>query len=64
LTLAAFGALLQRAQHAGAIRDDAQLPEVYALLVGVSQAAAHGHLDEPGRARVLTIVFDGLAPHP
>lgn len=58
----AFGALLQRAQHAGVIRDDAELPEVYALLVGVSRAAAHQHLDEEERARVLTIVFDGLAP--
>jgi AcrR family transcriptional regulator len=60
----AFGALLGRAQKAGVIRDDAQLPEVYALLVGVSQAAAHGHLDEQGSARVLAIVFDGLAPRP
>ena len=60
----AFGALLQRAQHAGVIRDDVELPEVYALLVGVSRAAAHEHLDEQGRARVLTIVFDGLAPRP
>jgi AcrR family transcriptional regulator len=59
----AFGALLQRAQQAGVIRDDAELPEVYALLVSVSRAAAHQHLDERVRARVLTIVFDGLAPH-
>ncbi len=58
----AFGALLQRAQHAGAIRDDAGLPELYALLAGVSRAAALGHLDEQTRARMLTIVFDGLAP--
>ncbi len=58
----AFGALLQRAQQAGVIRDDVELPEVYALLVGVSRAAAHEHLDEQVRARMLTIVFDGLAP--
>jgi AcrR family transcriptional regulator len=58
----AFGALLRRAQQAGVIRDDAELPEVYALLVGVSRAAAQQHLDEEGRARVLAIVFDGLAP--
>lgn len=58
----AFGALLRRAQQAGAIRDDAGLPEVYALLAGVSQAAAHQHLDEQVTAQMLTIVFDGLAP--
>jgi AcrR family transcriptional regulator len=58
----AFGALLQRAQQAGAIRDDAELPEVYALLVGVSRVAAHEHLSEKVRARMLAIVLDGLAP--
>jgi AcrR family transcriptional regulator len=58
----AFGALLQRAQKAGVIRDDVELPEVYALLVGVARAAAHEHLDEEVRARILTIIFDGLAP--
>ena len=58
----AFGALLQRAQQAGVIRDDAELPEVYALLVGVSRAAAHEYPGEQVRARMLTIVFDGLAP--
>ncbi len=58
----AFGALLQRAQQAGVIRDDVELPEVYALLVGVSRAAAREHLDEQVKARMLTIVFEGLAP--
>jgi AcrR family transcriptional regulator len=57
----AFGALLQRAQQAGAIRDDVELPEVYALLVGVSRAAAREHPGEQVTARMLTIVFDGLA---
>jgi hypothetical protein len=58
----AFGALLQRAKQAGVIRDDLELPEVYALLVGVSQAAARQHLDEQATGRMLTIVFDGLTP--
>jgi AcrR family transcriptional regulator len=58
----AFGALLQRAQQAGVIRDDVELAEVYALLVGVSRAAAHDHLSAAGTARVLTVIFDGLAP--
>jgi AcrR family transcriptional regulator len=58
----AVGALLQRAQHAGAVRDDVELPEVYALLAATSRAAAHSELGQEARARVLGIVFDGLAP--
>jgi AcrR family transcriptional regulator len=57
----AVGALLKRAQQAGAVRGDVELPEVYALLVGTSRAAARAHLDEEARARLLAIVFDGLA---
>ncbi|MEU8799311.1 helix-turn-helix domain-containing protein [Spirillospora sp. NPDC048819] len=57
----AVGVLLGRAQEAGAVRPDARLDEVYALLVGLSRAVAHLHLDEPVRARALGIVFDGLA---
>jgi AcrR family transcriptional regulator len=60
----AFGALLKRAQQAGVVRDDAELAEVYALLVTVSQAAAHHHLDEQVTTRMLTIIVDGLAPGP
>jgi AcrR family transcriptional regulator len=58
----AVGALLRHAQHARAVRDDVELPEVYALLVATSRAAAHAYFDEEVRARVLAIVFDGLAP--
>ncbi|WP_117209353.1 TetR/AcrR family transcriptional regulator [Allorhizocola rhizosphaerae] len=58
----AVGALLLRAQQAGAVRDDIELPEVYALLVGTSRAAAYAYLDDEVRARVLAIVFDGLRP--
>jgi len=58
----AVGALLDRAQRAGAVRDDVELPEVYALLVGTSRAAAHPTVDSEVRARLLTIVYDGLAP--
>jgi AcrR family transcriptional regulator len=60
----AVDALLQRAQRAGGLRDDVELPEVYALLVATSRAAAHTHLDEEVRTRMLAIVFEGLAPHP
>lgn len=59
-----FGTLLQQAQHAGAVRDDAELPEVYALLVATSRAASQPHIDEDVRTRMLAIVFDGLAGKP
>ena len=62
----AVGALLERAQQAGAIRDDAELPEVYALLAGTARATARMSLDEDAKARLLSIIFDGLTPrsHP
>jgi hypothetical protein len=56
------GALLQRAQQAGTVRSDVELPEVYALLAAISQASARSRLDEDARARLLAIVFDGLQP--
>jgi AcrR family transcriptional regulator len=49
---------------AGAVRDDVELPEVYALLVGAARAAGRGRLDGEARARLCRIVFDGLAPRP
>jgi hypothetical protein len=60
----AVGTLLQRAQQADAVRDDVELPEVYILLVATSRATAHADLDDEVKARTLTIIFDGLAPHP
>lgn len=60
----AVGVLLERAQEAGAVRADIGLPEVYALLIGASRAAALAHLDENVRARAVAIVFDGLAGPP
>jgi AcrR family transcriptional regulator len=59
----AVGSLLERAQLAGAVRDDVELPEVYALLVAASRAAAHAALDDEVKSRTLAIIFDGLAPH-
>jgi AcrR family transcriptional regulator len=61
---AAVGVLLEHAQRAGAVRDDIELPELYALLMGASRAAAYARLDERVRERSLAIVFDGLAPQP
>jgi AcrR family transcriptional regulator len=54
------GALLDRAQRAGAIRDDIELPELYTLLVSASRAAAI-QPDPEVRARARAILFDGLA---
>lgn len=54
----AVAALLRNAQQAGAVRDDVELPEVYALLVATSRT----QLDQEVQTRMLTIVFDGLAP--
>ena len=60
----AVGVLLERAQEAGAVRGDVGPPEVYALLIGASRAAALARLDEDVRARALSIVFDGLVGPP
>jgi AcrR family transcriptional regulator len=58
----AVGALLERARQAGAVRPEAELPEVYALLVAASRATARDRLDQAATARLLAIIFDGLAP--
>lgn len=52
----AVGALLARAQQAGAVRDDVELPEVYALLV----AASRTNLETTVQDRMLAVIFDGL----
>ena len=46
------------------MRKDVGLPEVYALLIGASCAAALARLDEDVQSRALAIVFDGLAGPP
>lgn len=58
----AVGVLLHRAQRAGSVRHDVDLPEVYAVLVAISRAVARDDLDEAAKARALGIVFDGLKP--
>jgi AcrR family transcriptional regulator len=57
----AVGVLLQRAQAAGAVRADIDLPELYALLIGMSRAGAYAQLDHQVRTRALEVIFDGLA---
>ncbi len=56
----ALGVLLARAQKAGAVRDDVDLPEVYALLIGASRSAYYARLEPGVRDRSLAIIFDGL----
>jgi AcrR family transcriptional regulator len=60
----AFAALLARAQAAGAVRPDVADPEVFALMVGTSRAAARTRLPAPTRTRMLSIIFTGLTPTP
>lgn len=58
----AIGQLLNRAQTAGAVQPDVALPEVYALLVGVSRAAALGVSPPAVTERALAIIFAGMRP--
>ena len=44
------------------MRADAELPEVYALLIGASRGATAAKLDPETRDRMLAIVYDGLRP--
>jgi len=58
----AFHTLLTRAQDDGAVRRDAGLAEVYALLIGASRGATAVGLDPEVRDRMLGLIFDGLRP--
>jgi hypothetical protein len=58
--LHAIEALLVRAQQASAVRPDARMPEVLALLSATCLAAKQQHWAEPLRNRALGIIFDGL----
>lgn len=58
----AFGSLLSEAQRTGAVRRDAGLPEVYALLIGASRGATTRNIDPEVRNRMLGLVYAGLRP--
>jgi AcrR family transcriptional regulator len=58
----AFAQLLERAQSAGAVRQDVAFAEVYALMVGISRATTHTDLTGAVKERMLALVFDGLLP--
>jgi AcrR family transcriptional regulator len=57
---AALGKLLARAQRAGAVRKDATVADVFTLIHGPFAAAAHHGADAAARARLFSIVCDGL----
>ncbi|MEU4190986.1 helix-turn-helix domain-containing protein [Kribbella sp. NPDC026611] len=58
----AIEGLLLAAQRAGAVRADAQMAEVYALLVGASRGATATNLQPEVRDRMLALIYDGLKP--
>ncbi|HET6986811.1 MAG TPA: helix-turn-helix domain-containing protein [Kribbella sp.] len=58
----AFDGLLTRAQESGAVRTDAEFPEVYALLIGASRGATATGLEPDVRDRMLALIYDGLKP--
>jgi AcrR family transcriptional regulator len=59
-----IGTLLIRAQRAGAVRPDVQIPEVMALLISTCQGALQGAWDDELQRRALAIIFDGLSVRP
>jgi AcrR family transcriptional regulator len=52
--------LLERAQQAGAVRDDLRTDELIALFGAICQEAMVDEWDEHLRQRALTILFDGM----
>jgi AcrR family transcriptional regulator len=57
---AAIGKLLARAQDAGAVRKDATIADVFALIHGPFSAMGPQGADPRGRERLFEIVCDGL----
>jgi hypothetical protein len=57
------GAILRRAQDAGAVRDDIGPADLALLFCGIAQSAVlAGDVGATQRRRYLTIVLDGLKP--
>jgi AcrR family transcriptional regulator len=59
---AALQVLLERAQRAGAVRDDIGAPELEALMVGAARAAEYTAGNPEVRDRALAVTLDGLKP--
>jgi AcrR family transcriptional regulator len=60
----ALALLLQRAQDAGAVRRDVDVPTLLALLIGAAQGVETVGDDPDRRARIVTVLLDGLRPGP
>ena len=58
----ALALLLRRAQDAGAVRRDVDVPTLMALLIGAAQGVESAGDDPDRRARVVTVLLDGLRP--
>jgi AcrR family transcriptional regulator len=54
--------LLERAQHAGAVRDDVGMHEVGALVMGAFTSLDHIGADRACRDRVFDVLCEGLRP--
>jgi AcrR family transcriptional regulator len=54
--------LLERAVAVGSVRTGVSAEEMMGLVIGVSQAGAHGGQDDASVQRMLQIVCDGLRP--
>jgi AcrR family transcriptional regulator len=59
---AALGALLERAQRAGAVRPDVRVPELVALAHGAFPYLARDRAGRAAHRRLLALVCDGLRP--
>ncbi|TDO42205.1 TetR/AcrR family transcriptional regulator [Paractinoplanes brasiliensis] len=59
-----LGVLLARAQEVDAVRQDVTVPELIALMLAVSRVPDQTADGDPLRARILSIVLDGLRPQP
>jgi hypothetical protein len=58
----AVGALLARAQQAGAVRPDLGPAELFALLLAASRAVEYLGDDRPLQVRTVAVIVDGLRP--
>jgi AcrR family transcriptional regulator len=55
-----LGKLLERAQNAGAVREDVSIREIMALITGAMGSLDRNGISAKGRDRMLAIIFDGL----
>jgi hypothetical protein len=58
----AIAVLLARAQAAGAVRKDVEVPDVMAILVAATRAIEYAGADQALRARTTRVLLDGLRP--